>query len=217
MIGSRVITRWLASLMKPRPEPGRDHRRYVGGAWDEIGRLQFDFLVSRGLRPHHTLLDVGCGSLRAGRLLIPYLHAGGYLGLDKEESLIRAGLAKELDASIRAQKKPRFVVSRAFEFERFGRHPDFALAQSLFTHLTPRTIELCLRKLRPWIREDGVFYCTWFVGDGSLNPPSDNDHTRFEYSLAEIERFGSGEGFETELIGEWGHPRGQQMVAFRPI
>lgn len=187
------------------------------GAWEEIGRLQFDFLVSRGLRPDHTLLDVGCGSLRAGRLLIPYLDAGGYLGLDKEESLIRAGLVKELDASIRAQKKPRFVVSRAFEFERFGCYPDFALAQSLFTHLTPRAIELCLRKLRPWIRADRVFYCTWFVNDGSLNPPFDDDYARFDYSLADIERFGTGAGFEMELIGEWGHPRGQQMVGFRPV
>jgi hypothetical protein len=27
------------------------HRESVGGRWDEIGALQADFLVSRGLRP----------------------------------------------------------------------------------------------------------------------------------------------------------------------
>ena len=44
------------------------HRAFVGGdgdLWDRIGRLQFDFLVSQGLRPEHVLLDFACGSLRA--------------------------------------------------------------------------------------------------------------------------------------------------------
>lgn len=42
------------------------HRNYVGGLWDEIGLLQFEFLKSRGLKPHHVLVDIACGSLRAG-------------------------------------------------------------------------------------------------------------------------------------------------------
>ena len=56
------------------------HRQYVGGCWDEIGRLQFDYLVSQGLRPNHYLLDIACGSLRAGIHFIPYLEPGHYLG-----------------------------------------------------------------------------------------------------------------------------------------
>jgi len=40
------------------------HRRYVGGMWEEIGQLQFDYLVSQGLRPEHVFCDVACGSLR---------------------------------------------------------------------------------------------------------------------------------------------------------
>ena len=38
------------------------HRDMVGGMWDEIGRLQFEFLRARGLKPNHRLLDIGCGS-----------------------------------------------------------------------------------------------------------------------------------------------------------
>ena len=59
------------------------HRNWVGGGWDEIGKLQFDFLISRGLKPHHVFLDIACGSLRAGRFLIPYLDAGNYLGIEE--------------------------------------------------------------------------------------------------------------------------------------
>ena len=35
------------------------HRRFVGGLWDEIGQLQFDFMTSRGLMPGSKLLMSG--------------------------------------------------------------------------------------------------------------------------------------------------------------
>ena len=77
------------------------HRQYVGGYWDEIGRLQFEYLVSQGLRPHHYLLDIACGALRAGIHFIPYLEPGHYLGIDKEADLIQAGTEKELNPEVR--------------------------------------------------------------------------------------------------------------------
>ncbi len=46
---------------------GLDPERAVGGMWEEIGRLQFVFLVEKGLQPHHEMLDIGCGTLRGGR------------------------------------------------------------------------------------------------------------------------------------------------------
>jgi hypothetical protein len=41
-----------------------EYREVVAGLWDEIGSLQFQLLIDHGLQPHHTLLDIGCGSLR---------------------------------------------------------------------------------------------------------------------------------------------------------
>ena len=35
-------------------------------------------LLAAGLRDTHRLVDVGCGSLRAGRMLIPYLCPGRF-------------------------------------------------------------------------------------------------------------------------------------------
>jgi hypothetical protein len=57
------------------------HRRRVGGMWEEIGRLQFDFLLSKGLQSRHFLLDIGCGSLRGGIHFIGFLDAGRYDGI----------------------------------------------------------------------------------------------------------------------------------------
>ncbi len=45
----------------------------VGGMWDKVGVLQFDFLMKQGLQSHYALLDVGCGSLRGGIHFIKYL------------------------------------------------------------------------------------------------------------------------------------------------
>ena len=43
------------------------HRDVVGGLWEEIGCLQLSVLKRIGLQKSHTLLDIGCGSLRGGR------------------------------------------------------------------------------------------------------------------------------------------------------
>ena len=76
------------------------HRAYVGGLWEEIGQLQFDFLVEQGLRPSHCFLDIACGSLRGGVHFIRYLEPGHYLGLDREPKLIELGVQEELGEAV---------------------------------------------------------------------------------------------------------------------
>lgn len=200
-------------------QPGREawHRRYVGGLWERLGRLQFEFLVGRGLRPEHVLLDVACGSLRAGVRFIPYLNAGNYLGLDRNEALIAAGVQHELNAALVEEKRPVFVVSESFEFERFDVRPNYALAQSLFTHLPPHHIQKCLQKLRKVLAREGEFYATFNESAKPvLNPPEPHDHQVFRYPAADLARFGQATGWSMEYLGRWNHPRGQRMVVYRP-
>jgi SAM-dependent methyltransferase len=218
------LARWIAhkarALLIPHGPKGIrrvGHRRYVGGLWDSLGRLQFEFMRKEGLQPHHYLLDVACGSLRGGVHFIPYLEAGHYLGIDKEESLITAGIEKELGRALYEQKKPRFVVSDSFEFNRFDVRCDYAFAQSLFTHVPAPLIELCFRNLRPHIQEDGVFYATFFETPTEMaNPDQPYDHGYFAYSRRQMERFGTAHGWRPAYTGQWGHPRGQVMVRYRP-
>ena len=56
------------------------HRDVIGGLWEELGQLQLDFMIREGLKPHHKLLDIGCGSLRGGIHYIRYLDVGNYVG-----------------------------------------------------------------------------------------------------------------------------------------
>ena len=195
----------------------RGHRSYVGGLWDSVGRLQFDFLRAQGLEPRHYVLDIGCGSLRAGVHLIQYLEPGHYLGMEKEQLLLDSGIQKELGLNVYREKKPVLIASAAFEFERFGQTPDFALAQSVFTHMTPDVIKDCLRKLRASISPTGAFYATYFEASEAVqNPTKSNDLAGFRYTRAEMLGFGRETGWKAEYIGDWNHPRDQVMVRYLP-
>lgn len=194
-----------------------NHRFNVGGLWDELGNLQFDFLVNEGLKPDHYLLDIACGCLRGGVHFIPYLEERHYLEIDKNEDLIRAGVEQELGMELFEEKNPQLIISNAFEFDMFNIRPDFALAQSLFTHLPSTNILDCFRKLRQVIQDDGVFYATFFESEMVVpNPLAPHDHHPFKYTRWEMEEFGNESGWTSEYIGDWSHPRGQVIVRYRP-
>ena len=188
----------------------------MGGHWDEIGKLQFDFLVSRGMRRDSYLLDIACGALRLGVIAIPYLEPGHYLGIEKERSLVDIGLEKELGPRLRQAKQPNIVVSDAFDFEKLGQQADIAIAQSLFSHLPPKLIHLCLRNLLPHLGEGKALYATYFrVERPRANPETPHDHGYFAYTESEMLAFGTANGFEANYIGNWNHPREQVMVEYR--
>jgi hypothetical protein len=194
------------------------HRDYVGGMWDEVGELQSQFMIAQGLQPHHVLLDIACGSLRGGVHLIPYLNCGNYLGIDKEAELVELGLRNELVPAMRNTKAPEFVISDTFEFSRFSKRPDFALAQSLFTHLTPGDITDCLAKLRAFAPEC-TLYASFFLPPSRRprNAPARHDHMMFCYTITEMADFGVQSGWDFRYVGEWGHPRGQVMAEYRKV
>ena len=75
-----------------------DHREYVGGLWEEIGRLQFKFLLRQGLAPSDCFLDIACGSLRGGVHFIDYLNPGNYLGIEKQRRLVELGIEKGVNS-----------------------------------------------------------------------------------------------------------------------
>jgi hypothetical protein len=184
--------------------------------WEEIGRLQFDFLLFKGLKPHSHLLDIACGSLRLGVKAIPYLERSHYLGIEKESGLVKAGLEKELDPRLRGEKQPKIVISDSFEIEKLGQKADFAITQSLFTHLPPSLIDLCFKKLYPWLEDDGVFYATFFETERKINnPKKPHDHGYFAYTQTEMRGFGETNGFISNYIGNWNHPRNQVIVEYR--
>lgn len=201
------------------------HRDAVGGMWDEMGEKQLQMLIEYGLMPHHDFLDVGCGSLRAGVHLIPYLEPGRYVGIDQEQSLLDAGIAKELGAERAQTFRPQLACMDDFGFERLGRTFDYAIAQSVFSHLEFNLIARCIVNIDRVLNPGGTFFATFFhnpYGAAMIDPiPRQNgaffthyDRDPFHYDLAWFEALVAKLSIEMEFIGAWGHPRDQQLLRF---
>lgn len=199
------------------------HRDFVGGLWDELGALQLQFLCSRGLRPQHRFVDVGCGALRGGLHFVKYLDPGNYHGLDINPSLLEAGRS-ELRALGLELQQPHLLQDDAFNVRRFGVAFDRGLALSVFTHLPFNAIVRCLKEVAAAMRPDGVFYASFFEAStgGHIDPITQApggvvthyDCDPFHQSVDEYEWMAQLAGLRLEVIGDWGHPRGQRMLAF---
>ncbi len=190
------------------------HRRYVGGDWDEIGTGCFQFLIDQGLKPDHVLLDIACGALRLGVHAIPYLDSGNYLGIEKEAALLDAGKTKELDDITLAAKQPDLIVSANFEFGRFSKRPDYVVAFSLFTHLTPALIEKCLHNLRPILAPQSQFFASFLPPMRfARNPTVPNDFAAFRYSMQDMVTFGARHGMVAQSVN-WRFADRQRLVRF---
>lgn len=204
----------------------RWHRGRVGGLWDEVGRLQFDFLVRQGLRPEHYLLDVGCGSLRGGVHFVRYLEPGHYYGVDKDRALLDAGHRVELRAAGLQDRRPVLVQMEDFGFERLGRAFDVALAQSVFTHLPLNDVIRCLVNVERVLAPGGRFYATFFENPHGLRhldpihqgPPGPHDRLTypdrdpFHYPFETFQWVCRDLALQVEYMGAWGHPRNQKML-----
>jgi len=211
----------LTGLTKPEGRLGlliEGHRNSVGGKWDEIGKLQFDFMLKQGLAPSHILLDIGCGSLRGGIHFIKYLEKGNYIGIDKNRSWVNAGIKKELGEQMFEEKNPEIIISDKFEFNKFSKVPDYAIAQSLFTHLNKEDIELCLKNLRKIVNLGHVFYATFVEVNLELQTSKrSHSHRVFQYTRNQMGTFGEKNGWKARYIGDWNHPRGQKMMEYTAI
>ena len=203
--------------------PLGQHREAVGGMWEEIGKLQFEFLKARGLEPAHKLLDMGCGSLRGGLWFIDYLDRGGYHGLDINESLIDAG-RQELQLSQLEEKGARLLVDDSFRASRFHVQFDFAISISVFTHLPMDFIGRCLLEVKRSLHAEGRYFASYFEAPTSVfveslyHPQggivSQYDKDPFHQSFNELSWLASQVGLKANRIGSWSHPRNQLMAEF---
>lgn len=203
--------------------PLGQHREAVGGMWEEIGKLQFEFLKARGLKPEHKLLDMGCGSLRGGLWFVDYLDRGGYHGLDINESLIVAG-RQELRLSQLEGKGARLLVDDAFRASRFHIQFDFAISISVFTHLPMDSIARCLLEVKRSLHADGRYFASFFEAPTSVHIESIHhlrggivsqyDTDPFHQSFNELYWLATQVGLKASKIGSWSHPRNQMIAEF---
>lgn len=149
-------------------KPGDEHyRAYVGDPanYDLISATTFNLLTTLGLREQHRLLDVGCGSLRNGRLLIPYLNPGNYTGIEPNRWLVREGIRQETGKDIIRIKKTRFSYAADSAELDVGHNFNVILAQSIFSHCGKDLISHWLDELTPRLNDEGMIVATYMMSE----------------------------------------------------
>ena len=185
------------------------YRAYVGPPedYDLIAAMTFNLLTTLGLRQHHSLLDIGCGSLRVGRLLIPYLNRERYFGIEPNEWLVDEGIRRELGETLVHIKRPTFFFSDSPDTITQAKTAfDFALAQSIFSHCGLDLIKEWLSAISHSLAQDGALVATFLIGEedsartGWIYPECVN------YRPATLERAAKDANLRLEIL-DWRHPR----------
>lgn len=210
--------------MKDAADSNR-HRNVIGGLWDEVGDLQMKMLQQEGMRPEHTLLDIGCGSLRLGCKAAVFLEAGHYWGTDLVKDLIDAGYQKEILPLGLEKALPRsnLVHDQDFTFSGIPDRFDFVVAQSVFTHLPLNHLRQCLARLAGHLKAPTKFLFTVFQAEPGTEISASCLQSRggitthphrdpYHYRLDDLAHAARDLPWQIDFIGEWDHPRNQKLV-----
>lgn len=227
MLGARRIRRSLSrgrwrSVGDDRPvavpeqvrhDPDGDTAGYLAGPpedFDFVAAMGFNLLTSLGMRAEHRLLDIGCGQLRIGRLLIQYLDRGNYVGVDPNSGSIDIGLRRYVGRHLINVKRPLLIDSANPGAVPDEPKFDFAIAQSVFSHTGPDLLEGWLAAASRVLDSGGVLAATWVPG---ADRAEDGWTSAFvTYSETTLGRMAAEHGLSFHSI-EWRH-RNQRWALF---
>jgi len=191
-------------------KPGDPHyRAYVGPPedYDLIAAMTFNLLTTIGLRQHHSLLDVGCGSLRVGRLLIPYLNKGNYFGIEPNKWLVEEGIKRELGESLLQIKKPTFLFSDCpSDLTNANLTFDFAVAQSIFSHCGLDLIKGWLTGISRCLVPTGALLATFLRGEEDSSRSGWIYPECVSFTTTTLSQIAREANLRFELL-DWKHPR----------
>jgi SAM-dependent methyltransferase len=218
-------------LILPRQDdaaPNLDHRGEPAASWNAIGQLQLDYLLSAGLLSTHKLLDLGCGALRTGAKLIPYLEPANYYGIDADVRRLDAGYNQELGQLGLRKRSPRknLFHSPMFNHGRLENGSiDVGICFSVLPELPPHYIRILLERSYRYFKADAELHVSYlelpasqpysiaytnmsrFVTQGKEAP--------FHYYRRTMEIAAEGLGWQALHVGMWDHPNGESMIVYK--
>ena len=189
--------------------PGDDHyRAYVGPPkeYDLVSAMVFNLLTCLGLRQHHRVLDIGSGSLRVGRLLIPYLNPTNYFGVEPLKWLVDDGIENEIGRDMLRIKKPTFSFLASLDDFEDPLNLDFALAQSIFSHCGKDLISGWLSQVTSHLKDTGALVATFLVSDEDYGKSGWVYPETVGYRLETMAGLASEHDLGFDLL-DWTHPR----------
>src|ERR1700687_4975539 len=120
----------------------------VGGDYDRLGKLAAEVVQSCGLREGHSLVDLGCGSVRLAKQIGIAFPNIKYTGIDIVQELLDY-------ASSKSPAHFRFILNRTINIPCTDSSVDFVIAFSVFTHLYHDESYAYLRDIRRALHPGG--------------------------------------------------------------
>jgi SAM-dependent methyltransferase len=199
---SRDHVSYYRAVMKS--DAARSDEAAVGShtheSWLKLGQMQFDYLVSHGLKPGMRMLEIGCGNLRAGRPFIDYLDAGGYYGIDISPDILLAAQRTLADAGLQ-DKLPHLTLVRDLKLAFLpAEYFDVVHAHSVFSHSPLEVIEECLAHVGRVMKPDGFFDFTFDRTEGAEHHVLRED---FYYRTETLVALAGRHGLTGQFMTDW--------------
>ena len=199
----RAVSASRGPLQALRGLVSEEHRleHMVGppGVWKESQTFQLQFLQAMGLSLEHTVLDVGCGPLRGGIVLIEYLGRGHYVGIDVRPPVIAEARRQIIKRGLTA-KQPEVYVSASFgRDELHDRCFDVIWAFQLLYHLEDALVDEYVAQVARQLRPTGAAYANV---NPQLPPGRWKEFPYLQRPLEFYQAAGRRHGLDVEALGE---------------
>jgi ubiquinone/menaquinone biosynthesis C-methylase UbiE len=187
---------------------GNSHRP----AWRKFGQQQFDYLIKHGLQPHHRMLEIGCGNLRAGWLFIDYLDTANYYGFDISKEVIFSAQQTLTERGLTA-KMPYLTLVRDMHFSFLPDETfDVVHAHSVFSHSPLNVIEECFAHVGRVMKPGAFFDFTFHRNE---KREFDKNREDFWYRSKTLLSTAERHGFTAEFMQDWeelAHPQSKIRI-----
>ena len=139
--------------------------------WLDRGHMQFEFLKSIGLKPHHQFLDYGAAQLATARHVVPYLDFGKYVGVDVGKVILSRGVDRLTDLGIERSRyhiipasSPDLIELNGFTFDfifsfsalQYMNGEDLHRVLERFLQMGSADVRICLTYSRPETRAEAL-------------------------------------------------------------
>jgi len=204
---------------------GEDYKSH--DLWKNHQKMQHEYVMAQGLTPQHTFLDIGCGPLRLGSRIIPFLTGGHYFGTDINSETLDLGRSIAAEEGV-DMSNATLIATDAFDFSEVNKDVDMAFSNSVFSHLTLNTIGICLANLSQILAPGVRYFTTFFLAedvDVWRKPKPQNKWGRefytypakdpYHYTAEMFANLAEECGFDFEIDESYGHPTQTMAVLTR--
>jgi len=133
----------------------------------EEGLAQLEILKQLGCKPHHRVLEIGCGAFVAGYPIMQYLEPDRYVGIDPNRWLADSSLDIPEVGLLAVKKGTHFYAHGNFhagvDEDRF----DFILAHSILSHASSAQFDDFLAAAKEQLTPGGTLAASLRLAEGN--------------------------------------------------